>query len=299
MPRKKNEVIICQNNGLYKLNFKDNNKDCKDNNKDKLKRINDIKYKLLLKIPNKVNEYIVSIPKQEAFKVSGTFKVSRDISTISKSDDLDFQISDKVYIIGKIIEFNNCCFVILINNIENGGILEIIDIENIKNKYTIKNDYYYTLLKNCLVSFKTGNSKNCILLNSSKKGDQNRLSVYNIGKSLDKTLELSLETDNLNITCITPFKNEKKAKEKSFTYCFIGGNRGYYNIEILLYKIIYLDGNTNCLCIKFIKKVVFSNEIISSINSIYPAFNNEGLIIASNIRLYIMNISNKEEKDLQ
>ena len=289
-----NEVIICGNNGLYNLVFSNYKKEEKKiNNLVSLNKINDIEYQLILKVPNKINEYIVSLPQK------GTFKVNRSISSINKSD-FKTKISDRTYNRGKIIKIKNQIFCMLMNNIENKGVCEIIDIENKENNYKSNaNDYLYNLSINCLVSLLTNEIlNNCIILNASKNKNKNRLSAFNIGTPLHTTFEYSKQTD-IEIICMSPYKNEINTKEKSFNYCFIGGYKDLNNFEIDLYKIIFQNEHKNCLCIELIGKVIFDNEVINQINSMYPSFNGKGFILASNNKLYINDKPIKENENLQ
>lgn len=291
---KENQVIIYQNDGLlYELVFSDYKKFS-----DKVEMINKnkLKYTLILKIPNKDNEYIASLPKH------GTFKVTREISSFSSSEDLKNQtvISNIEFKNGVIIQIKNQKIAILINNINNKGICLIVDIENKGNKYIlIENDYLYSSLMNCITSLKTNeNSNNNIILIASKRGRRNRISVINIGLPLKTTLKDYKETD-IEITCMSPFKNENNTKTKSFTYCYIGGIKGNFNVEIDLYKIIFLDENKNCLCIECIEKVIYDKEKISWINSMFISFNGKQLIIASDNKLYMADISTKNKEELE
>jgi hypothetical protein len=98
---------------------------------------------------------------------------------------------------------------------------------------------------------------------------------------------------------MSPYKNEINTKEKSFNYCFIGGYNDLNNFEIDLYKIIFQNENKNCLCIELIRKVIFDNEVINQINSMYPSFNGKGFILASNNKLYNNEKPIKENEKLQ
>ena len=351
---KEKQVIICQNDGLYKLVFSDN-----DLNKDKVRlyRLNDMKYKLILNITNKENnndsnEYIISldqnnkrtnnnnlmenreeiknssltnqnclnnlnknedskinniktkdgksiIEKKEIIEKKGTFIVSRDISSINEND-LKIKISDNIYNIGEIFEINNNIYVILINNIENKGILEIIDKNNIKNNYKPnESNYLYTLSKSCIIVFKTNeDSNNHICLCAAKKENKNGILAINITLPLNKSFEYFKEIKNLEISCISSFKNEKISKRKSFTYFCIGGINVNNKVEISLNKIIYLDGQgKNCLSFNFIKKIIYDNEIIDSIIFMYQPIKEKGLIIVSDHNMYKLEISNEEEEE--
>ena len=337
---KKNQVIICQNDGLYKLVFLDN-----DLNKDKVRldRLNDFKYKLVLNIANKENnndshEYVISLdqkitrtnnlnlmenkeevkntslPNQnnnnitkngksikdmnETIEIKGTFIVSRDISSINEND-IKTKISGNIYKIGKVIEINNNIFFILINNIENKGIFEIVDKNNIENKYKPnESNYLYTLSENCLIVFKANeDSKNHICICAAKNENKNGILAINITLPLNKTFEYFKEIKNLEISCISSFKNEKINKEKHFTNFCIGGINVNNKVEINLNKIIYLDDqHKNCLSFEFIKKIICGDAKIDSINFMYHPKKGKEWIIASEHGIYKMNISNKEEE---
>ena len=291
---KENQVMISQNDGLYKLIFSDN--DFK-NDKVRLNKINDMKYKLILNIANKdnkydSNEFIVSLAQK------GTFLISRDISSIDEND-LKNKIFDITYNIGEKIEINNNIFVLLITNIENKGILEIFEKNNLQNNYKPnESNYLYVLSKNCITLFKTNeDSNNHICLCAAKKENKIGILAINIRLPLNKSFEHFKEKAYLEISCISLFKNEKIGKGKSFTYFCIGGTNFNNKVEISLNTIMFYDDQgKNCLSFDFTKKIIFGEEIIDSINSIYQPIKDKGLIIASNHSMYKIDISNEEEE---
>lgn len=286
-PIKEDQVFICQSNGLYKLLFLDYN----FNNDEVIKvKINDEKYKCILKIPNRDNEYIVS-----HFEKEGAYKVDRDLSSIGKQD-LNEKISETSFNKGKIIEINNNQIAILINNKENK---EFININNKENKYIPnKSNYFDILSDNCIASFKPKRDlNNHIFVCASKRENEYRIYAYNIKSPIDQTFQIFKDIYNLEITCISIYKNEKVESEKSFFYLFIGGTNINNNDEIRLYKIIFFDQNKDCLCIRFLAKFAYSNERIDGINFIIQFY--EYIIIAFNNNLCKMDISIGDEEDSQ
>lgn len=287
-------VIICSNKGLYNLDFS-NNKIDKD--AVTIEKIKDMKYTLVLQAKNKNNNiyYIVSLPKR------GTFILSRDISSINENFlNKDNIISKNTYSIGVITETNSLQIVIFIDNdkTKNQCIIEIFDINNIKNAHKIiYNNYLYTLSKNCIASFKAlENSDNTIILCVAKKEDKNGIYAHNIGLPFHKKIiEFFKEIYNLEIICLSPFRKGNIKEEKYFIYFHVGGININKNVEISLYKIKYLDDQgKNCLSFEWIESYIYDKEQII-INSIYQNFNQ--IIIAFNYNICIMDKPYNDEEE--
>ena len=267
-----------------------------NNNEVRKDHINNEKYNCILKIPNRNNEYIVS-----HFEKDGAYKVDKDLSSIRK-EDLNEKISETSFNKGKIIEIDNPPFAILINNKENKGIFKIININNKENKYIlIEDNYLYILLDNCIALFKPKRDLNNFIFVCVSKREKEyrkyRICAYYIKSPIEQTFHIFKDINNLEITCISIYKNEKIESEKSFTYLFVGGINMNNNAEIRLYKIIFFDQDKDCLSIEFLGNVSFSNERIDRINSIIQF--DEFIIIAFNNKLFKMDVSIGDEKDSQ
>jgi len=90
----------------------------------------------------------------------------------------------------------------------------------------------------------------------------------------------------------------KIGNKKSSTYFWIGGINVNNKVEISLNKIIYLDDQgKKCLSFQFIKNIIFDEEKIYSINSMYQSIKDKGLIIASTNNMYKIDILNEKEEE--
>ena len=282
------QIIISQSNGLHKLVFSKF-----ENNNDGIimEKINDKKFNLLLNVAKKENEndYIVSL-------IYGTFRVSKDISSIKNKEDLDkqYKISDKTYDIGTIIEINNNIFVALIDKI----FFEIFDINNRNNYYKIaENNWHYILLKNSIVSYKTKEDSNICICPIIKDDNMNinGIVVRNIRKPLNKTIQKKfIEKEDFKISCICPIKqNIKEIKFNS--YFLIGGINGNSKVKFNLYKINEQD--QNYLSIQCILSFSHFKEEMRSIFSIYQSNIYGEVIIASENNIYELDLQYEEKEE--
>ena len=274
---KKFEVIISQNDGLYKLVLPN---DGKNIDSIRLDKINDNK----LNIFSNKNDYIVSCE-------LGTFRVFRDIPSITYKDlNEQNKLSNNKYDIVEIIEINNHKLAILISK----KILEIIDLDNSQNRYKREErNNHYVLSRNCIVSFKTKkDSNNHIFMCALKKG----ILVLDITQKLNKTIpKIYRLTKNLEITCMCPFKQNIQ-EEKFCSHFLIGGINDNYEVEIDLYKVINSDEQyyNNNSPIKFIKTVVCENIRMNCIIAMYQSVIDGELMFASDRSLIKLDLEEEE-----
>ena len=273
---KKSQVIICQNDGLYKLVLPN---DGKNIDSVRLDKINDMK----LNIFSNKNDYIISCEK-------GTFIVFRDIPSISYKDlNVQNKLNNKKYDKIEIIEINNHKYAILIDNKS----LEIIELNNTQNRYKWeeRNNNNF-LLKDCIVSFKTKkDSDNHILICALKKG----ILFVDIRQKLNNSTSriCKLEKD-VKITCMCPFKQNIQ-EEEFCSYFLIGGINDLYAVEVDLYKVINSNNQyDNYSPIKFIKTVVSENIRMTWITSMYQSIIDGELTIASDKGLLKLDLGEEE-----
>ena len=273
---KKSKVIIIQNDGLYELVFSNNGKNIVSLRLDK---INDMK----LNFFSNKNDYIISCE-------SGTFRVFREISSISEKDLIDQnKLSNKKYDIIEIIEINKQKFAILIDE----NILEIIDLDKSNNRYIYKikkRNNNYALSKNCIVSFKTKKDSNNHIFICAQK---NEIFVVDIRLTLNKSNIFECKND-LEITCMCPFKKNIK-EEKYCPYFLIGGIKNKSIVQVDLYTVLNSDEKyNNCTSIELFKTVVYENERMTCITSMYQSVIDGELIIASDKQLFKLDIQEEE-----
>ena len=229
----------------------------------------------------------------------GTFKVPKDMQSINYNDLNDQnKISDKIYDLGTEIEINKNKTIILIdkNNIE------IIDINNTKNYYKRKeSNCYYVQSRNCIASFKTKEDSNShIFICATKKTNdeqKNGILALKIGLPLNNgILEVFEDTNDLEITCMSPFK--QNIEEEAFSpYFLLGGINENNEVEIRLNKIIDSDEQfNNYISIEFIKTVVYGNESLDSCISINQSYIDGELTIFSYKNVYKLDIQDEEEE---
>jgi hypothetical protein len=269
---KKSEVIIFQNDGLYELVLSNNGKNI---DSFRLDKINDMK----LNCFSNKNDYIVS------YKL-GTFRVFREIPSISYKDLNDQnKLSNKKYDIIEIIEINNQKFAILINE----NILEIIDLYS-KKMYEMKErNNNYALSKNCILSFKTKKYSNNHIFICAQK---NEILGVDIRLPINKSNIFECKKD-LEITCMCPFK-KNFMEEKYCPYFLVGGIKDKI-IVVDLYTVLNSDEKyINCTSIEFLKTVVYEKERMTCITSMYQSVIDGELIIASDKRLFKLDIQEEE-----
>ena len=267
-----NKIIIIDNN--HSLNLLSIDKDIKNINyfHKKIELENKEKVQLFLVIDK--NEYIIST-------LEKTFIYKGDLN--NNKFEFKKEISNKSYRLGTIIDKK----LILINNKDNMGYLDIYNLVTYKNIYELNNCNPFNLSQNCISTIQLNNDEIIVFFCYIKKEESQFNGIFSI-KLGEEIIDSFLDTKNFKINCISLFKNFKNEtivylNENNLNnndvfdtrYLLVGGNNG---IKIYMYKgIIKDEQNILHIQIEFIKEVISENgneleEVNGIIHSKYDGY---------------------------